>query len=282
MYNGFLDLQQLAVKDRKDIAMPYLLEYFNLKFLFKTEDLQNELAVLHTINALLDQLNSKDARLPKYLIVIMDHNLIEDLDVSDEDIHKIIPQVVNWFVCQINTILRCKRIDLLEKKPGTVAGCLTKVIYVCMIRRIGRFNPKITAVHDLQAKYNDALNNSVAKVQEHMLTINTCNMYEHFNKGGALSESGKWLFFNKLDSLIQKFDLDKIKLQPAPQHNHKRFNNVWSRKSTGFQHHQNSSSHWQHSSTSYRPPREDYDSYYNVGYATQHHTDAHQSSSYNR
>ena len=133
MYNGFLDLQQLAVRDRKDIAMPYLLEYFNLKFLFKTEDLQNELAVSHTINALLDQLNSKDARLLKYLIVIMDHNLIEDLDVSDEDIHKIIPQVVNWFVCQINTILKHKRIDLLEKKPGAVARCLMNVIYVCMI-----------------------------------------------------------------------------------------------------------------------------------------------------
>ena len=63
----------------------------------------------------------------------MDRNLIEDLDVSDEDIHKIIPQVVNWFVGQINTILRCKRIDLLEKKPGAVAGCLMKVIYVRMI-----------------------------------------------------------------------------------------------------------------------------------------------------
>ena len=113
--------------------MPYLLEYFNLKFLFKTEDLQNELAVLHSINALLDQLNSKDARLLKYLIVIMDRNLIEDLDVSDEDIHKIIPQEVNWFVRQINTILRRKRIDLLEKKPGAGPGCLMKVIYVRMI-----------------------------------------------------------------------------------------------------------------------------------------------------
>ena len=50
-----------------------------------------------------------------------------------------------------------------------------------------------------------------------MLTINSCNQYEHFEKGGKLSQAGKAAFFHEIDDLIQHFDLDKIKLRPAPR-----------------------------------------------------------------
>ena len=60
----------------------------------------------------------------------------------------------------------------------------------------------------LRAKFNDALNDSAAKLNQFMLTVNSCNSYEHFDKAGKLSIKGKSNFWDELDELIQKFDTD--------------------------------------------------------------------------
>ena len=169
------------------------------------------------LNALMEAINQKDARLPKYLVVVIDQNLLEDLDMDDNDILQIIPIIVNWFVRQINTIIRRKCIALLEGKPWAISGCHTHIIFVCMLRRIGKFGHRQTTVNALRSKFNDALNNLVAKISEYILTINVCFSYEHYDHTGALSEAGKIEFFQELDDLIHRFDLDKIKLLPNPK-----------------------------------------------------------------
>ena len=45
----------------------------------------------------------------------------------------------------------------------------------------------MNAINELGAKFNNALNNSVAKINQFMLTINSCNAYEDFDKYGMLS-----------------------------------------------------------------------------------------------
>ena len=61
------------------------------------------------------------------------------------------------------------------------------------------------------------LNDAVAKVDHKILTINSCNTYEHFTPAGSLSIKGKKSFLLELDDLLQRFDLDKIKLLPNPK-----------------------------------------------------------------
>ena len=73
---------------------------------------------------------------------------------------------MHWLVCQVNTTIRCKHINLLEKKPGAVSGCETKVIYVHMLSRVGNFHEQST-MHNIcvmWAKFNDILSDAVAKV----------------------------------------------------------------------------------------------------------------------
>ena len=154
--------------------------------------------------------------------------MLNDLDITDGDSEFMIHEIINWFVCQINTIIRRKRIEILEKKPGAISGCITKVIYVHMIHRIGSFDSHTESVNNLRSKFNDALNFSAAKVKEHMLTINFCNRSEHFDKKGRLSENGQLAFFQEIDDLIQRLDLDKIKLLPAPYNQHKKSDWVYS------------------------------------------------------
>ena len=80
-------------------------------------------------------------------------------------------------------IIRHKHITLLDSKPGAVSGS-TKIIFVKMICRIGNFNEQSTtyAVCGLRNKFNDALNDAVAKIGQYILTINSCSAYEDFKK----------------------------------------------------------------------------------------------------
>ena len=162
----------------------------------------------------------KDACLPKYLLVVADFDPLHDLpDVFHHNASTIISDIIYWMVPQINSIVRHKHLDLLDKKPGSLSGFTTHIIFVRMLRCIGSFRPGSTlqAICDKRAKLNDALNDAVAKINQHILTINTCSPYEHFNHKGLLSIHGKSNFWQELDGLMERFNKNKIKLLPNPK-----------------------------------------------------------------
>ena len=66
------------------------------------------------------------------------------------------------------------------------------------------------AVCKLRSKFNDALNDAVAKAEQYILTINSCNAYEDFTKTGTVSNRGKSAFWHKIDDLIHHFDMNKV------------------------------------------------------------------------
>ena len=123
---------------------------------------------------------------------------------------------VNWFVHQINVVVCHKRMYLLEKKPGAISGFTTKIIFLHMLRRIGSFkeNSKMDLFTSLKPKVNDSLNDAVVKIGQYILTVNACNEYEHFTHKGRLSNMGKNVFWHEVDDLLQRFDLNKVKLLP--------------------------------------------------------------------
>ena len=118
----------------------------------------------------------------------------------------------------------------LEKKPG--ANLTTKIIFVRMLRRIGHFREEsdMRFICDLGPRFNDALNDSGAKLSCFILTINSCNAYEHFEKSGNLSKAGKVMFWQELDDLIYRFDANKVKLLPNPKNPPSTKHNNTSRK----------------------------------------------------
>ena len=174
------------------------------------------LAMSRIINALIESVNEKDAILPKYILVVIDKDIINDLpDVDGSNIHKVLSTITTWVVHQLSVVIHRKKVDLLEKKPGALTGLGgTSLIFVKMLRRIGSFHPesRIKAVCSLRPKFNDALNDATAKIDQKILTTNSCNTYEHFDKDGNLSPKGKYEFWMELDDLVARFDRDKIKL----------------------------------------------------------------------
>ena len=67
-----------------------------------------------------------------------------------------------------------------------MSGYSTKIIFIKMLRCIGNFfdQSSIAKVCNLYAKFNDSLNDAVAKLDQRILTIDTCSTHEHFDKCG--------------------------------------------------------------------------------------------------
>ena len=171
------------------------------------------------INSIIDAIKERK-RLPKYLVMIPDKDIIQhDVDFFSEEVPLILNEILRWFVRQIDLIIRRQKIDFLDRKPGSLQGFSPKTIYVCMLCRCGYSEDSSSTVAQilrLRPKFNDALNDAVAKVDQYIMTINSCGSFEHFDKRGNLSKKGKYCFWWELDDLIKRFEKGKVKLLPNP------------------------------------------------------------------
>ena len=173
-------------------------------------------------------------------------------------------EIVRWTVRQVTSIIRRKRMDLLEKRPGAV--CETKIIFTRMLKRVGTFCEQslINNIVQLRAKMNDALNDIVPKMEHYILTINGCNSYEHFDKAGKLSVKGKNAFWHEMDDLMRRFDVNHLKLLPNPKNPPWQFGRSQHRKDHyNDRHHRNTGFH-------HYPKHEVYDEYFTIGSKHQH------------
>ena len=122
--------------------------------------------------------------------------------------------------------------DFLDKKPGVLSGLTPRTIFVKMIRRVGTFggeNSATAATLQLRPKCNDALNDVVAKVDQHILTVNSCNTYEDFDRHANLSIKEKQKFWSEIGDLIERFDANRVKLLANPKNPPKTFKKIKSR-----------------------------------------------------
>ena len=85
------------------------------------------------VNSLIDALNRRD-QLPHFLIFAMDSDLFQDVDLYSDDTIQMNSAAVQWVVWQTAMLIRRKRTDLLDKKPGTVYTGDPITIFVRMIR----------------------------------------------------------------------------------------------------------------------------------------------------
>ena len=66
----------------------------------------------------------------------------------------------------------------------------------------------------LRAKFNDALNDAAGRLNHRILTVNSCNVTQHFTHRGELSVAGKRAFWMEIDDLLECFDSNRVKLLP--------------------------------------------------------------------
>ena len=206
-----------AGKRHSKTTTPFIQDFFNVKEFTRATSAGTSL-LSWVINSLIDAINEKEATVPKYLVVVLDRDLLMEVNhMEDNNAIPIIQQLTSWLVRQIHNTIRQKRLELFEKKPGALYDFTTKIIFVKMLCRIGKYSASLNSINQLCPHFNDALNDAAAKINQYVLTINSCGTYEHFDHRGLLSTRGKQDFWMELDELLQRFDLNKIKLLPNPK-----------------------------------------------------------------
>ena len=169
--------------------------------------------ITNSVTAALNQVHG----LPHFLVIMPDKDILSAMNVFDEDIEPVLREYVNWMVRQISILVRRKKAELLDKKPGAIYAGDPVIIFTRMIRRpanLGR--AKTQKVYFLRAKFSDALNDAVARIDQHILTINSCNSTEHFDQWGNLTIKGKKAIWYEINDLLERFDKNEVKLLPAP------------------------------------------------------------------
>ena len=207
-----------ATENRK-LAQPYLNEFYNIHIF--TENRLSENVLAHTLNALSHAVNERK-RLLRFLVILLDKDIISAFNVFEDDIVTSICDAVNWFVCQISVIIRRKRFDLITAKPGSIYRAYPAIVFIRMIRRVDLLfhrGSKLDLIYSMRAKFNDALNHAAARIDQHMMTINSCNTGAHFEHLGDLSSKGKKVLWYEVDDLLERFDKKDIKLLPNPVNN---------------------------------------------------------------
>ena len=200
--------------ENSKLMKPYIQEYYNVLDYSRASETGRVPSKIY--NALVDAIDQRH-RLPRFILIIIDNDIIRDINVFSKHAVKYINDSVNWLTRNINNLIKRKRLALMDKKPGAIYGSDPTVIYVCMVRRIDvsfKKNSTLEKVFALRAKFNDALNEAVGRTNQRILTINSCNTNTHFDLRGGLSTKGKEAYWAEIDDLLDRFDRNKVKLLP--------------------------------------------------------------------
>ena len=114
------------------------------------------------VNATIEGLNSKE-HLPKYVLVLLDKDLIENLNYFEYGISELLDTCVYWLVKEFNRMFEARREDIHQKKPGALSTATEpRIIWVAMLPR-----PMVQDEHKLlytnRSKFNKSLEDTVAK-----------------------------------------------------------------------------------------------------------------------
>ena len=193
---------------------PYLFEMYNVLGYYQSiRSMVPDLA--RVLNSLIEGLN-KRLRLPKYVIISLDKDLMSLLRGRPEfGMFEILKTTLKWLVKQISTLIQRKRIDLFDKKPGTLAKDPPKIVWVKMLRRPAE--PRFQQICSFRGKFNKALEAVLfdSSYKDHyILTINA--EPADFVATGDLNGIGKITYWKEVDLCMRKFDKGEINLRPRP------------------------------------------------------------------
>ena len=102
--------------------LPYMYGMYNLKILYTPFRSHIRPFLAKIINALAKALNDKENeyQLPKYVIIILNKDLLINAEVSEFEVAKTIEDCLKWLLININLMLETHKEDLMKKHPGAV------------------------------------------------------------------------------------------------------------------------------------------------------------------
>ena len=207
---------------------PYLYEEYNLSCWVKPPLNHIRSVPVRIINAVIEGLNAHvptDMRLPRYIIIMPDQDLIiGSAEHQDYSILTILEGQLSWLIKQFKKYLTRRREDLRDKRPGALDSTFTpKLVWVKMIdlSAPARNNYQLRKVQALRKRFNALLDDLL--IAEHFMYIIYVHKFDaddrnvHFLPSGELSQISQMAFWTYINRQIQQLDLNEDDFLPKGQ-----------------------------------------------------------------
>ena len=172
---------------------PYLYEYYNVFGYYTPSTTTHARRVIAwVLNSFIHGLNMRE-RLPRFLVIILDKDLILDVNIYDYGATRAIKENLKWLCKQIDIFVKCKRLEITNIKPGTVCSTDPKIVLVCMLKRPLVFprNCSMEQALSVRNRFNQALNKVADDFGLNVLSVESCDSPRFFNNLGGLNQMGK-------------------------------------------------------------------------------------------
>ena len=218
MHDTFTAFQAAKMEAYIDkVKPPYLYDYYNIQYGFHPPLSQVRNAQARYYNALIELMNGKEMKLPKYIIMIVEKDLIEDVMkmISDYGFKKLFRVALDWVMSEIGKALATRKEDLRSKCGGALStSAEPRIIWVSTIRHPYNIMEEVKPIYKLVRKANEVLEDLVRKYDKysHMMYIDSLDEHKFFDVMGKLTVSGKSAYWRAIDGLMRKFDRSEIDL----------------------------------------------------------------------
>ena len=199
----------------------YLYQQFNVAVYFQNPVNMTKNTMNRIMNSVATGLNDR-VRLPKYVIVVMDIDILNSIDFYDYAMPKVFCHCIQWIIKNVNRLFTIRSKDLKRKRPGSVNSDRdTRIIWENILSR-----PTIKDHPDQnrtkmcagRPKFNELLNQVISDTRfNHALNIRGVTEQNHFTQLGDISTSRQYVYWKELDYIIKKFDRHEINLKPSQQ-----------------------------------------------------------------
>ena len=204
---------------------PFIYNYYNVFCYFQSPLSNVKSIATRILNAMIEGLNERVC-LPRYILILTDIDIIKYINKYDYMVGYNIKDMIVWLAKNIKRSLEGWKDDLKCKRAGTISiSAELRIVWVQALYRPPDMNNK--EVFSLIAKYNQILVD-VIQIDEHahFMDITTVNEYEHFDKFGQLTNSGKRKFWKAINEKLKSLDRGDINLQPWKSNNNPKLGEI--------------------------------------------------------
>ena len=209
----------------------YINSYYNVQFLHPKCWSNVRSVMAQILNALVNHMNRSDIKphLPKYILNLMDKDLIADMKIFDYGVRETFQDILKWVLMNFANAIEVRKEDMHGKCPGSILQASEPcLVWIEMVRHPESSQNR--EIFSLCRKFNSILEEVVS-----------CNRHSHvlkpfiectsanFDAFGHLTMNGKQELWWDIDFQLREFDHYKTELKLFAKTASKNFrsNNVY-------------------------------------------------------
>ena len=191
----------------------HLFKQYNIEALVAPQLSQTRSVLSQLFNAFVKALNDFKY-LPKYILIMLDKDIIDNIGVYDFGIADTIKDCIKWLLININHYLELHTEDMTGKRPGPIFSTSEPwLIWITMLcRPVDSFAKN---VFSLVCKFNNILETVISgDKRSHILKVHIDTHTGNFDRIGNLTNNGQHDFCWCIDNEMNDFDFGNTELQP--------------------------------------------------------------------